>query len=165
MLSSIGRSMTATRPMAENIRVKDLYAFEIASSSEWSFGQFAPGFFQPNVFYDIAATLEKKMTPCNLRKRTARPFPHPHRPDALRAIARRWGSVVGVQAAEAFALIRSVRCATLSKEASRNRSRARGNLVTPARPPAPPLAGRIRNDVNIRLYNYEGYDRSGCHLK
>ena len=39
----------------------------------------------------------------------ARAFPHPHSTEALRAIARQWGSVVGVEAAEAFELIRSVR--------------------------------------------------------
>ena len=39
----------------------------------------------------------------------ARPFPHPRSPEALRAIARRWGSVVGADAAEVFELIRSVR--------------------------------------------------------
>ena len=99
--------MTATRPMAGH-PVKDLYAFEIASSSEWSLGQFAPA-FQPNVFYDIAATLQRKIDAMQLYESEARPFPHPRSPDALRAIARRWGSVVGVDAAEAFALIRSVR--------------------------------------------------------
>ena len=36
-------------------------------------------------------------------------LPIPRSPEALRAIARRWGSAVGVEAAEAFELIRSVR--------------------------------------------------------
>ena len=39
----------------------------------------------------------------------ARPFPHPRSPEVLRAIAERWGSVVGVEAAEGFELVRSVR--------------------------------------------------------
>ena len=99
--------MTATRPMAGQV-VKDIYAFEIASSSEWSFGQFAPA-FQPSVFFDIAGTLQKKIDAMQLYESEARPFPHPRSPDALRAIAQRWGSVVGLYAAEAFTLIRSVR--------------------------------------------------------
>ena len=33
----------------------------------------------------------------------------PRAPEALRAVARRWGSVAGLEAAEAFQLIRSVR--------------------------------------------------------
>jgi hypothetical protein len=38
-----------------------------------------------------------------------RQFPHPRSPEALRAIAMRWGSVCGCGAAEAFELVRSVR--------------------------------------------------------
>jgi hypothetical protein len=38
-----------------------------------------------------------------------REFPHPRSSRALRALAERWGSVVGVPAAEAFQLIRSIR--------------------------------------------------------
>ncbi len=56
--------MTATRPMKDH-PVKDVYTFEIASSSEWGFGQFAPA-LQPNVFFDIAATLEKKVAAMQL---------------------------------------------------------------------------------------------------
>jgi LmbE family N-acetylglucosaminyl deacetylase len=99
--------MTATRPTASH-PVKDVLAFEIASSSEWSFSQFDP-VFRPSVFYDIAATLETKIDAMQHYESEARPFPHPRSPDALRAIARRWGTVVGVPAAEAFALVRSVR--------------------------------------------------------
>jgi hypothetical protein len=39
----------------------------------------------------------------------ARAFPHPRSPEALRAIAHRWGSVVGCAAAEAFELVRAIR--------------------------------------------------------
>ena len=35
----------------------------------------------------------------------AREFPHPRSPQALQAIAGRWGSVVGLNAAEAFEVI------------------------------------------------------------
>jgi hypothetical protein len=38
----------------------------------------------------------------------ARPFPHPRSAEALRAIATRWGTVVGCEAAEAFQLVRAV---------------------------------------------------------
>lgn len=62
--------------------------------------------FQPNVFVDISATLETKVQAMAVYESEARPFPHPRSPKALRVIARRWGSVVGV---EAFELVRSVR--------------------------------------------------------
>ena len=39
----------------------------------------------------------------------AREFPHPRSPEALRIQAKRWGTVVGLEYAEAFELIRSIR--------------------------------------------------------
>ena len=39
----------------------------------------------------------------------ARSYPHPRSPEALRAIAQRWGSVVGLPAAEAFEVVRDIR--------------------------------------------------------
>ncbi len=95
--------LTATRPVA-GCPVRETYAFEVPSSTEWAFHQFL--LFQPNVFVDISATLETKVQAMALYKSEARPFPHPRSPEALRALARRWGSVVGVEAAEAFELVR-----------------------------------------------------------
>ena len=99
--------LTASRPLAD-CPVKRLYAFEVPSSTEWSFGQLQP-VFRPNVFTDISATLETKIEAMGLYEDEARPFPHPRSPEALRAIARKWGSTVGMEAAEAFELIREVR--------------------------------------------------------
>lgn len=99
--------MTATRPV-ENCPVKKIYAFEVSSSSEWAFGQFQPA-FQPNVFVDISDTLETKIQAMQIFESEARTFPHPRSPKALQAIARRCGSAVGVEAAEAFELVRFVR--------------------------------------------------------
>lgn len=99
--------LTATRPMAGR-SVKEIYTFEVPSSTEWAFGQFQPA-FRPNVFVDIHDTLESKVQAMEFYESEARAFPHPRSPEALRAIARRWGSVVGLEAAEAFELVRSVR--------------------------------------------------------
>lgn len=98
--------LTVTRPIAGR-PVKEIYAFEVPSSTEWAFGQFQP-VFRPNVFVDISATLDTKVQAMALYESEAAPFPHPRSPEALRAIAQRWGSVVGLEAAEAFELIRSV---------------------------------------------------------
>ena len=100
-------ALTATRPM-EGQSVRAVYAYEVASSTEWAFQQFSP-LFQPNMFVDIGATLEAKVQAMQAYESEARPFPHPRSPEALRATARRWGSVVGVQAAEAFQCIRDIR--------------------------------------------------------
>jgi LmbE family N-acetylglucosaminyl deacetylase len=99
-------ALTATRPL-EGQPVRRVLAYEVASSTEWAFQQLEPA-FRPNVFVPIAETLETKIEAMELYRSEARPFPHPRSPEALRAIARRWGSVVGVPAAEAFQLVRSV---------------------------------------------------------
>jgi LmbE family N-acetylglucosaminyl deacetylase len=97
-------TLTATRPM-EKCPVKELYAYEVASSSEWSFNQFSPAFI-PNSFVDISLTLGTKIKAMGIYEGEVRPFPHPRSGDALNAAARHWGSVVGVKAAEAFQLVR-----------------------------------------------------------
>jgi LmbE family N-acetylglucosaminyl deacetylase len=99
--------LTATRPMTGQ-SVRDVYAFEVPSSTEWAFQRLEPS-FRPNVFVDIADSLETKIAALACYDTETRKFPHPRSPEALRAIATRWGSVVGLQAAEAFELIRSVR--------------------------------------------------------
>ena len=99
--------LTATRPL-QGTPVRSIYAFEVPSSSDWTFGQFAPT-FRPNVFVDVEATLEAKVDAMEVYDSERRVFPHPRSPEALRATARRWGSVVGTGAAEAFELIRSIR--------------------------------------------------------
>jgi N-acetylglucosamine malate deacetylase 1 len=99
--------LTATRPIAGQ-PVREIYAFEVPSSTEWAFQRREPA-FRPNVFVDIAHTLEAKIAAMACYQTEARQFPHPRSPEALRAIATRWGSVAGCQAAEAFELVRSIR--------------------------------------------------------
>jgi LmbE family N-acetylglucosaminyl deacetylase len=99
--------LTATRPMSSQC-VRDVYAFEVPSSTEWAFQRLEP-FFRPNVFVDITDSLETKIAALSCYDTETRQFPHPRSAEALRAIATRWGSVVGLPAVEAFELIRSVR--------------------------------------------------------
>ncbi len=99
--------LTATRPFGD-CPVKEILTFEVPSSTDWAFHQFKPE-FHPNVFVDIAETLEIKVQSMQTYESETRSFPHPRSAEALRASAHRWGSVVGLEAAEAFELIRSVR--------------------------------------------------------
>jgi LmbE family N-acetylglucosaminyl deacetylase len=99
--------LTATRPVAGH-PVREIYAFEVPSSTEWAFQRLETP-FRPNVFVDVAQTLEAKVSAMACYQTESRPFPHPRSPEALRAIATRWGSVAGCGAAEAFELVRSVR--------------------------------------------------------
>lgn len=98
--------LTASRPIG-SYSVKEIYAFETVSSTEWSFGYREKGFF-PNVFFDISDTFETK---CDaMRKYTSelRDFPHPRSIEMLESTAKRWGAVIGKEKAEAFELIRKV---------------------------------------------------------
>lgn len=96
--------MTATRPV-KGCAVKELYSFEIPSSTEWSFDQLASP-FSPNVFYDISATLEKKIQAMQSYGTELQTPPHPRSLAILEALARKRGSAVGCDYAEAFAAVR-----------------------------------------------------------
>ena len=99
--------LTACRPLAGET-VKEIYSFEVPSSTGWSSPE-AQSYFMPNVFVDIAETFDKKIEALKAYKSEIREYPHPRSPEALRAIAMRWGSTVGREAAEAFELIRAIR--------------------------------------------------------
>ena len=100
-------TLTATRPGAGRM-VRTLYAYEVPSSTEWAFQQFQPS-FRPNVFMDIRGTLEMKVKAMQMYDSELRRFPHPRSPKALESIAYRWGSLAGLEAAEAFELVRQIR--------------------------------------------------------
>jgi LmbE family N-acetylglucosaminyl deacetylase len=99
--------LTATRPTTGQ-PVRDIYAFEVPSSTEWAFQRIEPA-FRPNVFVEITRTIDAKIAAMECYETERRKFPHPRSQEALRAIATRWGSVAGCGAAEAFELVRSVR--------------------------------------------------------
>ncbi len=99
--------LTATRPVNGH-PVKEVYAFEVPSSTEWAFAQFQP-VFRPNCFVAIDATIETKLQAMSLYKSEMRSCPHPRSLESLRAAAKRWGAVAGFEHVEAFELIRSIR--------------------------------------------------------
>ena len=98
--------LTATRSIPGQA-VKEVYAFEVPSSTEWGFQQFTPA-FAPNLFVDVTETLADKIRAMAMYDSESRDFPHPRSSQALEAIAMRWGSVAGCERAEAFQLIRRV---------------------------------------------------------
>ena len=97
-------TITATRP-SPSTKVKQVISFEVPSSTEWNF----PSAFSPNIFVDITKELPDKLNAMSKYKDELRKFPHPRSIEALEAIAKRWGSVSGYKAAEAFSLVRDLR--------------------------------------------------------
>jgi len=82
--------------------VKHLAYFEIPCSTTWGGG------FQPNFFVDITNQIDAKMTAWNHYPEEMRPAPHARSSKAILALAWHRGAAVGVEAAEAFVLERTV---------------------------------------------------------
>ncbi|HBQ38308.1 MAG TPA: GlcNAc-PI de-N-acetylase [Candidatus Omnitrophica bacterium] len=99
--------LTACRPLAGET-VKEILSFEVLSSTEWAPPR-ADRAFIPNVFLDISAVLDRKLNAMACYRSELRQPPHPRSLKAIRHQATLWGAKVGVDAAEAFELIRSVR--------------------------------------------------------
>jgi LmbE family N-acetylglucosaminyl deacetylase len=104
-------TLVATRPMPRT-SVATVLCYETASSTEWA-PPFPGSVFSPNLFVDISATLPVKLDAMRAYEQTfsgeMHPFPHPRSYQALEAISRRHGAASGVDAAEAFMLVRHVR--------------------------------------------------------
>ena len=99
--------ITACRPVGD-YNVKEIYAFETPSSTEWNFS-YGDNSFNPNVFVDITETIDKKLKAMECYQSEIRDYPHPRSIKALKTIAARWGTVVGKEYVEAFELIRKVK--------------------------------------------------------
>ena len=95
-------SITASRPIFNN-PVSTIISFEAVSSTDWKF----PYKFNPNLFVDITKELKSKLESLSAYKNEIRKFPHPRSNETMTSIARRWGSLSGYDAAEAFEIVRS----------------------------------------------------------
>ena len=98
--------VTACRPTPGH-PVKRLLSFEVASSTEWQ----PPGsasVFQPNWFVDISVQWQRKREALVAYASEMRPWPRARSLEALEHLARWRGAQVGVEAAEAFCLLRQL---------------------------------------------------------
>jgi LmbE family N-acetylglucosaminyl deacetylase len=98
--------LTATRPIGDEY-VKEIYAFETVSSTEWNFSSATN--FKPNYFVDTTETLDGKLKAMECYKSELREFPHPRSNINLKASALKWGSVIGKNYAEAFEVVRIIK--------------------------------------------------------
>ncbi len=98
--------VTACRPTPGQ-PVRRLLSYEVASSTEWQPPGSAPA-FQPNWFVDIADQWPRKRQALEAYAAEMRPWPHARSIAALEHLARWRGAQVGVEAAEAFCLLRQL---------------------------------------------------------
>jgi len=97
-------TLTATRPRNKS-NIKDVISFEVPSSTEWDF----PSQFSPNIFVDISNELSSKLNALKQYKTELEKFPHPRSLESVEIISKRWGTVSGFKAAEAFCLVRQLK--------------------------------------------------------
>ena len=98
--------VTACRPTPGH-PVRRLLSFEVASSSEWQPPGSAPA-FQPSWFVDISNHWQRKREALVAYSSEMRSWPHARSLEALEHLARWRGAQVGVEAAEAFCLLRQL---------------------------------------------------------
>lgn len=82
-------------------------AYETLSETNWNAPYVTPGFV-PNVFVDIADTLELKLDAMAAFTSQVQAFPHERSLEALQALAMLRGATFHCHAAEAFVLIRHI---------------------------------------------------------
>lgn len=98
--------MTACRPVPDT-SIKDIMTFEVLSSTEWQTTNVFP--FIPNTYIDISTTLELKLAAIDAYKEEMRSAPHSRSLRHVEVIAAHRGMSVGVEYAESFCLVRSLR--------------------------------------------------------
>lgn len=96
--------LTAARPL-EGETVKEIYAFEVLSSTEWNY----PLSFSPDTYFDITGSIDAKIAAMGKYKTELREYPHPRSLNGIRLSAEHWGMRVGVSYAEAFKLVRALK--------------------------------------------------------
>ncbi len=97
-------TLTACRPLP-GASIKAIYAFEVPSSSEWSSPQIG-GAFEPRRLVEI--DIDLKLQALNCYDQELRKFPHPRSAEAVAALARWRGASAGLEAAEAFDVVREI---------------------------------------------------------
>lgn len=98
--------LTACRPLPDST-VREIYAFEVMSSTEWAGPGAVP--FIPTLHIDISEFLSVKLAALAAYELEMRAPPHSRNFAHVEHLARHRGHSVGVDAAEAFCVVRVVR--------------------------------------------------------
>jgi LmbE family N-acetylglucosaminyl deacetylase len=96
--------LTATRPM-EYESVKEIYSFEILSSTEWNY----PLSFSPDTYFDISDTIDLKLKAMKEYASELCKYPHPRSLEGINLNAKYQGMRVGKKYVEAFKSVRIIK--------------------------------------------------------
>lgn len=100
-------AMVALRPKYVH-KVKRIYAYETLSETGWNIPNVVNEFI-PNVFVDISQQMEKKMEAMRCFKSQLADFPNARSLEAIEALSKFRGALIGVNNAECFSLIREIK--------------------------------------------------------
>lgn len=100
--------LTAARPMP-NSCVKNIYSFEVPSSTNYQFLPDSSRAFRPNHYVDVSDYLNLKLLALKEYESEMRCWPHPRSYKYLEYLTHLRGSDVGIDASEAFMTLFSVR--------------------------------------------------------
>lgn len=96
--------LTASRPLPDET-IKEIYSFEVLSSTEWNY----PLSFSPDVFFDVSETIDLKLKAMAEYKSELRDYPHPRSLEGIKQNAQLWGIKSGLKYAEAFKVVRIIK--------------------------------------------------------
>jgi LmbE family N-acetylglucosaminyl deacetylase len=85
--------------------VKEIYSFEILSSTEWNY----PLSFSPDTFFDISDTIDLKKVAMKEYTSELCQYPHPRSLESIELNAKYQGMRVGKEYVEAFITIRNIK--------------------------------------------------------
>jgi LmbE family N-acetylglucosaminyl deacetylase len=102
--TSFRAAATALRPVPGS-GVRAIYAYEILSSTDWAPAGFGEP-FQPQRFVEVTPQLERKIKALEVYADEMRPAPHSRSVAGVRALALLRGGTIGVESAEALAVLR-----------------------------------------------------------
>ena len=99
--------VTICRPQKLN-SVKEIFFFEIPSSTEWQIKK-KQILFSPNYFEDISKVKKYKINALKCYKSELKKWPHPRSIKGVTSLFNWRGATIGVEAAEAFMVGRIIR--------------------------------------------------------
>ena len=102
----VDAGMVALRPKYSHM-VKKIYAYETLSETGWDVPNTVNEFI-PNAYNDIGQFIDKKIKAMSMFSNQIEEFPSPRSERTVRALAEYRGSLMGLEAAEAFSLVREV---------------------------------------------------------
>lgn len=99
-------TMVAAR--VTNIKIKEIYCYEVLSSTEWGIGNVANRFI-PNAYVELEKQdIDKKIKALSVYETELREAPHPRSIESALTLSRYRGSNILSNYAEAFQLIRKI---------------------------------------------------------